>query len=166
MKLKKYTLLGILFVIATGCLSHFVYQWSGNNFILGFFVPVSESTWEHMKLCFFPMLLYSFFMNRKIKDEYPCVTSSLLTGVLFGTLLIPVVFYTYSGILGKNYLPLDIATFVISVLAAFTAVYRLSLSCRLHARTTGLAVAVFVMLLCFLIFTCFPPDLGLFTAPG
>lgn len=165
-KLKKYTFSGALFVLLTGTLSHFVYQWSGNNFIVGFFVPVSESTWEHMKLCFFPMLLYSFFMNHRLKYDFPCVTSGLLSGILLGTFLIPVMFYTYTGILGNHYLPFDIATFLASVLVTFVTVYRLALSCRLHAHTTWLAVAVFAMLLCFLVFTYFPPSLGLFHSPG
>ncbi|MDD7025196.1 MAG: DUF6512 family protein, partial [Oscillospiraceae bacterium] len=56
-KLKCYTITGILFVIITGTISHFVYEWSQNNFILGLFFPVNESTWEHMKLLFFPMLI-------------------------------------------------------------------------------------------------------------
>lgn len=151
--LKKYTVAGALFVAVAGTLAHFVYDWSGQNFIAGFFFPVSESTWEHMKLCFFPMLLYSAFMHYKIKDEYPCVTSSLLAGTLSGTLLIPVLFYTYSGILGKNFLPLDIAVFLISVLLAFLLVYRLTLSCRVASRTGLLAFLTLMMLLCFFFFT-------------
>ena len=165
-KLKHYTILGILFVIIAGTLSHFVYEWSGNNFILGFFFPVNESTWEHMKLCFFPMLLYSCFMNRKLKADYPCVTSTLLFGVLLGTFLIPIIFYTYSGILGQNYIFFDIATFIISVLLAFIAVYRLSLSCVLDSFLFWLATLVFLTAICFLVFTYYPPCIGLFAVPS
>ena len=165
-KLKHYTILGILFVIIAGTLSHFVYEWSGNNFILGFFFPVNESTWEHMKLCFFPMLLYSCFMNRKLKDDYPCVTSSLLFGVLLGTFLIPIIFYTYSGILGQNYIFFDIATFIISVLLAFIAVYRLSLSCVLDSFLFWLATLLFLTTICFLVFTYYPPCIGLVAVPS
>ena len=117
--LKSNIIKGILFVSIAGTLAHFVYEWSNNNYILGFFFPVNESTWEHMKLFFFPMLLFSVWMNQKLKEEYPCVTGALLAGTLLGTFLIPVLFYTYSGILGKNVPVLDIATFFISVIAAF-----------------------------------------------
>ncbi len=161
-QLKCYTILGILFVIITGTLSHFVYEWSGYNFILGFFFPVNESTWEHMKLCFFPMLLYFFFMNKKLKGDYPCVTSALLFGILLGTFLIPMIFYTYSGILGQNYVSLDIATFILSVLLAFIAVYRLSLSCVLDSFSLCLKILVFLTAICFLVFTYYPPCIGLF----
>ncbi|MCI5934923.1 MAG: DUF6512 family protein [Lachnospiraceae bacterium] len=165
-KLKHYTITGAIFVIITGTISHFIYEWSGRQFLLGFFFPVSESTWEHMKLCFFPMLIYSCFMNKRWKDAYPCVTSALLYGTLLGTFLIPVIFYTYTGIIGRNYLFLDIATFVISVLLAFLCVYRLTVSCKMFSHTFLLGSLVFVMAICFLLFTYLPPDLGIFIEPS
>ena len=164
-KLKLYTIAGTIFVIITGSLAHFVYEWSGKNFILGFFFPVSESTWEHMKLCFFPMLIYSFFMNKRLKDDYPCVTTALLSGILLGTFFIPVIFYTYSGILGSNYVPLDIAVFATSVIIAFWAVYKLTLSCKMISCSFRLGLFVFVIAVCFLVFTYIPPDIRLFIAP-
>jgi hypothetical protein len=165
-KLKSYTIAGAIFVIVTGFLSHFIYEWSGKNFILGFFFPVNESTWEHMKLCFFPMLVYALFMNRRLKSEEPCVTSALLSGILVGTFLIPVIFFTYSGILGRNFLPLDIATFFVSVLLAFLAIYRLTLSCKAATWTPWLGFVVFALCVCFFVFTYLPPDIGLFTPPA
>ena len=165
-KLKRYTIIGSIFVIITGTLSHFVYEWSGNNFLLGFFFPVNESTWEHMKLCFFPMLVYALFMNCQLKNDYPCITSALLFGILFGTILIPVIFYTYTGILGTHYMLLDIATFLISVILAFLSVYRLTLSCKTAPYTLPLYAAVFALAVCFLVFTYLPPDIGIFAAPA
>lgn len=164
-KLKCYAITGAVFVIITGTISHFIYEWSGKNFILGFFFPVSESTWEHMKLCFFPMLVYSIFMYKRLNIDYPCVTSALLSGILLGTFLIPVFFYTYSGIIGRNYVPFDIAVFVISVILAFCAVYKLSLSCRMVLCTHCLILLVSAMIVCFFIFTYLPPNIGLFLAP-
>lgn len=163
-KLKRYIIAGIIFVLITGTISHFIYEWSGNNFILGFFFPVSESTWEHMKLCFFPMLIYSLFMSKRLKADYPCVTSSLLFGILLGTFFIPVLFYTYTGILGRNFLPLDIAVFLLSVILAFITVYRLTLSCKMSSCSLWLSLSVLVMIICFVIFTYMPPNIGIFMA--
>lgn len=164
-RLKLYTIIGILFTLITGTISHFIYEWSGNNFLLGFFFPVNESTWEHMKLCFFPMLFYAFYMNRKMTHAHPCVTFALLFGTLSGTFLIPVIFYTYSGILGRNFLILDIATFILSVLAGFRTAYRLSLSCRADACTTALKLLTAALAVCFFLFTYHPPALGIFISP-
>lgn len=164
-KLKLNIIKGIIFVLITGTLSHFIYEWSGNNFILGLFFPVNESTWEHMKLCFFPMLLYCFYMDKKVRSDYPCITSSMLFGILLSTLLIPVIFYTYSGILGKNFLLLDIGTFIISVLLAFAAVYRLALSCKSEPYTQVLKSLVLITVVLFFVFTCYPLNIGIFIDP-
>lgn len=165
-RLYYYTIAGIIFTFIAGTISHFVYEWSGNNFILGYLFPVSESTWEHMKLCFFPMLFYSLFMNAKLKAYYPCITSALSFGILLGTFLIPMIFYTYSGILGQNFLSLDIATFALSVLTGFCAVYRLSLSCRAKPYETITKLLVSVLTICFFLFTYHTSDLGIFRVPG
>ena len=164
-KLKSYTILGIVFVIIVGTISHFVYDWSGKNFLAGFFFPVNESTWEHMKLVFFPMLVYGIFMKQRLQQEYPCILSALPAGILTGSLLIPVIFYTYSGIIGQNFLPADIAVFIISVLLAFLVIYKLTLSCSYFFVSAILWTVVFLFTLCFFIFTYTPPDIGLFINP-
>ena len=164
-QLKRYTLIGAIFVTVLGTLSHFFYDLSNQNFIVGFFSPINESTWEHMKLVFFPMLLFSFFAISKIKDNYPCITSSLLSGILLGTFLIPIIFYTYTGILGYNVFILDLLTFLLSVIGAFFVAYRLTLSCRMQEYTMLLWIAVGIVFLCFLLFTIAPPDIALFAVP-
>lgn len=152
-KLKSYIIAGIIFVLTAGTLSHFLYGWTGNNFIIGFFAPVSESVWEHMKLVFFPMLFYSLFAVIKLKGDYPCVASSLCFGILAGTWLIPLLFYLYTYLLGKNILILDIGTFALSTAAAFFIAYKLTLSCRLQPYALWLYCAVGVLLICFVLFT-------------
>lgn len=163
--LRNYTIAGIIFVSILGTLLHFVYEWTGNNFFIGLIAPVSESTWEHMKLLFFPMLLYSVFMKQRLSQDFPCIASSLSAGILAGCLLIPVLFYTYTGILGFHIGAVDIAIFYLSVIFAFSIAYLLTRNC--HARSYGklLYAAVLLLLILFLLFTYAPPGLALFAAP-
>ena len=165
-ELKKEMIKGILFVSIVGTLWHFVYEWSGQNPIVGLFFPVNESTWEHMKLLFFPMLLYTLYAYKKLKDAFPCIPSALLYGILSGTFLIPVLFYTYKGILGSDYIALDIAVFIGIVMVAFWNVYKYVLSCRLSPVLPLLIIAVIAIAVCFFIFTYYPPAIGLFAVPG
>lgn len=165
-QLKTYTILGIIFVLFTGTLAHFVYEWSGNNSIVGLFTPVNESIWEHMKLLFFPMLLYSLFMIFKFREDHPCIASSLFFGILGGTLLIPVFFYGYTYILGSDMFILDMIIFVSSILIAFCLSYRLTLSCRLKPYTLLLFALVCILALCFACFTYRPPNLAIFDDPA
>lgn len=165
-KLTHYNLSGILFTSILGTLSHFLYEWSGNNPYVGLFTPVNESVWEHMKLLFFPMLLY-FVFERIMLEKYPTALSCANAGaVLIGTFLIPTFFYTYSGILGTHYAVLDIAIFYISVILAFVIRYLLTQKriSKMHCR--WLSAAVLLILVCFLIFTFSPPDLGIFRIPA
>lgn len=164
-QLKRYTITGGLFVLILGTLSHFFYGWSDNNFIVGLFSPVNESTWEHMKLLFFPMLLFSLIVIPKLKQDYPCITSSLLSGILVGTVFIPIIFYTYAGIIGYNIFILDLFTFLLAVVIAFYTAYKLTLSCKMQDCTDTLCVIIYVFLICFLLFTYFPPNIGLFAVP-
>lgn len=161
-QLKSYSIIGIVFVLILGTLSHFLYQWSNDNFIVGLFAPVNESTWEHMKLLFFPMLLYSLFAIPMLKGSYPCILSAYSASILLGTLLIPAIFYTYTGILGRNLLVLDIGTFALSVLIAFYSAYRLSLSNRIQNHSSILCAAVCLLGISFMIFSYLPPGIALF----
>lgn len=61
MTLKYYHILGAIFTIFLGTLLHFTYQWSGKNNLVAIFSAVNESTFEHLKLLFTPMLIFSIF---------------------------------------------------------------------------------------------------------
>ena len=164
--LKHYTIIGILFVSVTGTLSHFLYDWSGHHPIVGLFTPVNESVWEHMKLLFFPMLLYAAIMIGKWKRHYPPIVSALFFGILTGTLLIPLFYYAYTSVLGKNYLILDIGIFILSILISFWLSYKLTLSKKLESYTFVLCAAVCILLTCFLVFTRHPPNDAVFQNPA
>lgn len=176
-KLLLYLITGVIFTFLAGTLLHFAYEWSGTNFWVGLFAPVSESIWEHMKLLFFPMLIYSMvscILFRRaqgspnesplayLKHNYPCICLGNALGILLGTSSIPVFFYTYSGILGAHCLFLDIVLFLCSVILGFICTYRTARTCsaRKYAGLIYAALAVFA--LCFFVFTVYPPDLGIF----
>lgn len=165
-QLKKSLIPGAVFVMAAGTMAHFVYEWSGRNPLVGLFTPVNESTWEHMKLLFFPMLAASYFISRKLKPLYPCISSALALGILLGTFMIPALFYTYTGILGFHLLVLDIFTFLLSVAFAFYVVLKVTPSCLTGPYASVLMNLLILLAACFLVFTVFPPDLGLFAVPG
>lgn len=165
-QLKKYAVIGVFFVLVLGTLSHFLYEWTGNNPIAGLFTPVSESVWEHMKLLFFPMLLYSIVMVCRFKNAYPCIFASFCPGILLGTSLIPVLFYIYTAILGHNVFFLDISVFLLSTAAAFFTAYKLTLSCKAQPYRRLLYIFLCICILCFILFTCHPPGAAIFDNPA
>lgn len=164
-KLLCNTILGIVLVSILGTLFHFVYEWSGQNRIVGLFMPVNESTWEHMKLAFFPMLLFFWSEN-----FFPYGLSFSKAGfraatALTATLLIPVIFYTYTGILGTHYGVLDIATYYVCVIAAFALRYRYISHGKEQGYPLLWTTSVILMCACFFLFTYHPLQLGIFISP-
>lgn len=164
-KLFYYTIAGFIFVSIAGSLLHFAYAFSGKNPLVGMFVPISESTWEHMKLVFFPAFLYTMVGWPFFYKSYPSFFPSYLAGIFTGTLSVAIIFYTYTGIIGRHYLVLDILTFLASVFITFAVSYQLATQ---NCRPLPLWLLVFLtvtLMVCFFIFTYQPPDVALFTPP-
>ena len=162
--LKWFCIIGAIVTIILGVLSHFIYDWTGENFFVGLFFSVNESTWEHLKLLFFPMFAYALFAGKRLEEQYPCIYNAMFTGILAGLALIPTLFYTYTGILGFTVDWMNIALYVISVLAAYYVVYRVAAKCT-AGDSKILRYVMYVLLLAFMVFTVYPPNLGLFISP-
>lgn len=118
-RLFFWELAGFLFTGALGVLLHFLYEWSGGNTLAAAFSAVNESTWEHMKLLFFPMFVFSVFQVCIMGRNYPNFLAARAASILTGLVLIPVLFYTYTGVLGRNINWVDIAIFFLADLGAF-----------------------------------------------
>ena len=108
MNMKK-VIFKIIFIIILGSLMHFAYEWSGNNFFVGLFCPVNESIFEHTKMIWIPTFVYFLFEKNK---NY----LSFFYNLFITSSFIIIFYYTYSGIIGQNYLIIDILIFIIAVL--------------------------------------------------
>ena len=159
---KPYRIIGIVFVLILGTLSHFFYQWSGNQFIVGLFSPVNESVWEHMKLIFFPMLLYLFIIIPFLRPDSCSLLPGYFTGMLVGTLLIPILFYAYTSVLGYNLPVFDITIFIFSTVLAFFIAFHSDMSCKVQKSGLLPVIIVLILVICFMVFSYQPPDLMIF----
>lgn len=122
---KKITGLGILWTLVLGTLSHFFYQWSHENMLVGLFSPVNESVWEHLKLLFFPALTYMFIEQKVMGKAMPGLLGKNLLGLFAGLLVMPLLFYGYTAFSGKSILLVDIGIFCVCVLLTFLLPYKL-----------------------------------------
>ena len=101
-KIKKYQIFSAIFAFVAGCLLHFTYGISGENKFVALFSSINESTWEHMKLLFFPMLVTTIAGCLYFKNDVPNFFCSKAKGMLISLAFMVVAFYTYKGILGKE----------------------------------------------------------------
>lgn len=111
---------GFLFVSVLGVLLHFVYEWSGIG-LVGAFAAVNESVWEHMKLLFFSAVLFTALEYGRTGCRSSNFLAVRAVSILTATGLIPVLYYTYSGILGRDVGWVNIAIFFVVALALFGA---------------------------------------------
>lgn len=161
--LKRNLIIGFFFVTVLGTLWHFVYEWSGNNRLIGYLAPVNESTFEHMKLLLFPALFWMPIAYWYLKNNYSSFPETFAYGILAGTWFIPIFFYSYSGILGKNVMWLDITCFYIAVFITFYTTYHLIISDK--KQNHFWIYLLIIMVILFFYFTCHPAKLGIFRIP-
>ena len=160
-----WQLAGFAFTSLGGTLLHYLYGWTGESLIAAPFSGVNESTWEHMKLLFFPLLAFALIQSRFSK-EYKSFWCVKLLGILAGLLLIPVLFYTYNGAFGKSPDWLNIAIFFISAALTFLLEGVLFKKDCITCKRPWLAFgAICVIGVMFVVFTFATPYLPLFKDP-
>lgn len=163
----KRNLIAFLIISALGTIGHFIYEWSGNNYYLGFIFPVNESTWEHLKLLFFPAILYFTIAYLKLETKPENYLQASVFSILFGMLVIVTLFYTIRGILGFNVDFVNIGIYYVGVIA--TLVKRQDI---LNHNKFDLPIFKYIAVLLLILFTLAfiiwsykPPTLGIFKNP-
>jgi hypothetical protein len=155
--------LGALMIAAAGSALHFAFDWTGGWRPIALVAAVNESIWEHLKLAFWPGLAWAALV--------PCPGGAALRSrlavrgftLLLTAMLIVAVFTSYTAVLERNLLPLDIGTFVVAIVAGQMAAARL-LAGGTPSRgfvVTGLALLA-LQLAAYGLFTFHPPDHWLF----
>lgn len=154
----------VLVAAILGTLNHFLYFLTGQSAIVALFCPVNESVWEHLKLLYFPFLFVSIWEYLTLRPEILSFFYCRYLGVIFGMLFTISVFYTYSGILGRNFLVPDILLFYSSVIVSFgMSAYFSGRSHTSRETDSTFVISLWVITaFFFFVFTCFPPDLPLF----
>jgi hypothetical protein len=161
-KVLLLEIVGTLFIIFLGTASHFTFALSGNNPFIGAFSAVNESVWEHLKLPFWPSLLWLLLAMYPVRKVVGNLFSAKAIGIILMIVIIPVVFYSYTAFT-EEILLVDIATFMIAVIVGQLISY------KLYKQTAGsklievTAIAVIILLaIIFVTFTFYPPHLPIF----
>ena len=151
----KFEIISTIFIMIVGTLLHFTFGWSNNNPLVGTFSAVNESTWEHLKLLFFPMLISTiigFSYKGKVIPNYLCAK---VLGIILAMSFVVIFFYTYVGIIGTNFAIVDIGSFFIAVGLGQYVAYQKMQSTSSCSNVIPIIILL-VLCSCFLIFTFFP----------
>ncbi len=164
-RIGMWQLMGFAVTSLGGTLLHFLYEWLNSSPWIAPLSGVNESTWEHMKLLFWPMFIYALIQSFFFRDieSFWCVK---LKGILLGLALIPILFYTYNGAIGKSPDWLNIAIFFISAAVVYIYETRQFNNKTASCKQPRSAFALLCLIAClFIIFTFLTPEIGIFMDP-
>ncbi len=157
---------GFLFTAVAGVLLHFLYDWSNQSALVAPFSAVNESIWEHMKLLYFPMFFFALVERQFIGDEYENYWCTKLAGILLALTLIPVLYYSYTGIFGVQIDWINIAIFFVA--ATTTYLFETCLLKKEGWKCPSQLLALLVLCVIgyvFVVWTYLPPEIPLFQDP-
>ena len=165
MNIKRWQIIAIIICLILGTLLHFTYELSNYNMIVGLFSAVNESVWEHLKLLFYPMFLMSiigyFIIGKKSMNYW----FAQMIGIISALIFVVIFFYTYTGIVGKNFAVLDIGSFIVGILFGEYIIYQILKRKNMYKAEIQSFILVIILLLCFIVFTIYPPIIPLFEDP-
>ena len=157
---------GFVFTSVLGTFLHFLFELAGKSVFAALFSAVNESIWEHMKLIFYPMVLFALIEYRAWGKEDARFWPIKLRGILLGLALIPLLYYGYTGILGVNAAWFNVTIFFIAAGIAYwweTGRFARDRGCMLG---TGISVAVLLGIAAvFTLLTFYPPRIPFFQDP-
>jgi hypothetical protein len=162
-KIFAWEILGFIFISLLGSFLHFVFDLLGRWPPVALVAAVNESVWEHLKLAFWPALLYAVvewpFFRRKVDHFW----AAKAAGILVMPLSIVLLFYGYTALSGGNVLWADISLFFLAVLIGQTLSFRLMLVRPSGSRAKIPAVILLILMIsAFSLLTFFPPKCPLF----
>lgn len=160
--------LAFIIIGISGTLWHFIYEWTGENPIIGAVAPVNESVWEHLKLLYFPALVYFIIEFFLYKERYENLIPAGAIGIFMGMLTITAFFYTYTGVLGFDIAALDIFSYFLGLGVTLFVKSRIlrkkSFSSKTAKYLSLIITAVTAVL--FVIWSFYPPRLAIFIPPA
>lgn len=165
-KVFLWELVGAILISVSGSLLHFVYGWSKQYKPLAIISAVNESTWEHLKIAFWPGLIFSiieYFHIANITNNYIIAKAACLLLTPFSII---VFFYSYTCVFGRNFLLIDISIFILSIFLGQKVSMVLLIIPELPSFVNTLALFIILLLtIQFSFFTFFPPKFFIFRDP-
>jgi hypothetical protein len=162
----RWELGGIAFIIVLGSVLHFAFEWSGRAIAIAPIAAVNESVWEHLKLGFWPALIYAALEYRCFGKFVDNFRSAKTIGIYLIPITIVVLYYAYAATLGHGLLQIDITIFVIAVILGQLMSCKLLIASPLPARLNRFApIALAVLGVLFVLFAFHTPQLSVFRDP-
>lgn len=165
-KIRFWEITGVVFVLIAGSLLHFTYDWFNHSKLAAIFSAVNESIYEHLKITFWPILIYSIFEYialSKITNNFIIAKAACLLVTLASMVIM---FYGYTALTRQNFLIADIAVFILSICFGQITSYKILTKDQLKPILSYISMLIIlILIIIFSLFTLFPPKSFLFKDP-
>ena len=163
MSLKLVKVIGVFVIYFLAFVFHSVYDLF-SSFLTSIFFPVNESVWEHMKLLYFPILIWSvieYFLIRKHDKKFNYLFQAFLTSY-FSIILYLILYGLITMFVSESFVLSIILLFLVIVITEIVGYFifeRLNYSKGLNiVGLLGIVAGVFI----FGILSYYPIEVGLF----
>ncbi len=160
---------GWFVIFGIGALWHFIFAWTGGWAPIGWILPVNESVWEHVKLMFWPALIYyiieGIFIYKKTNNF---VFAKAMTFYLTPILSIAIFYVVYGATGFENFIFDSVVLFLLTGLQQFVS-YKLLTREIIPAKEKsqlplfiGSIVDISILAILLIVFTYAPIKIPLF----
>lgn len=161
-RIKKWEIIGVFIIFALCFPLHYGYEKTENT-LLALVCPVNESIWEHARMGFYAVLIYAVVEYFLIGKEYKNFWYGKLKAVYIMPITIIMLYYTYTGIIGKHFIWMDIGiAFIGAILAQYISYSTIISSKDFKKRQSLSLVFIVIGIIVFTVFVFSPPKLPLF----
>ena len=156
-----------IWVALAGSALHFAFELSEFWRPLALFSSVNESTWEHLKMYFWPGLIYALVQYTYTKDIANNYWIAKLVSLFATPLGIIISYYGYLSITlplyGTGFFEMDLMTMVIGLTCSSILAYKIMVKPKIISVSKPYLVSAYVILISmFSTFTYYPPKIFLF----
>jgi len=114
-------------IFGLSALSHFLYKWSGYNGFVGIFAPTNESVFQHLKMFFYPTVLYYFIVFFVFGKKYDMNANKwyiapLITVLLTSSIVVSMYYTTRFGF--------NVESMFIDIVSLFLGLFISSIICK------------------------------------
>lgn len=161
-KIKLSMIILAAVTVLLGSLNHFVYDWSGGDYVAGLLFAANESVWEHIKLALFPMLVFAtvggVFLSKKVNNYFFAVFCAMIVMISF----IIISFFGYTFFSRKAILPIDIIIFIAAIALGYATAYHIFFTKSVGWLNALSVIGIIALWVAFLVLTYHAPKFFIF----
>jgi len=164
--LKRLKVIDVFIIFALCFLTHFIYSWFPNT-LFSIFFPVNESIWEHMKMLFSAIIIFSvvdFILLKVFEIEYRNFITSIFLSAVLSIIIFLAIYLPLYYFIGEN-MVLNLTVLFVSIVFSQAVSYFV-----LESKDYGLLnyvslIGIIFSYIVFGILTYYPPTEDLFYDP-